>query len=243
MRGAYALRTKIELVLPGLQATAHRLFRSPHLVALYPEYLCALHAIIRSTVPLMELALERSLRLADDDPVARGVATYLRRHIREEQGHDEWVREDLAAIGFDPDEPLRRLPSPAVATLVGAQYYWIKHYHPACLLGHIAVVEGYPPPRQLSDDLAARTGYPRAGFRTLERHAVLDTRHRDELMETLDGLPLSPDLHKALGVSALHTVDGATQVIEEVLASESLPAPLASPTRQTQEVHHGATKS
>lgn len=241
IRGANSVRTKIELVLPGLQATARQLWQSPHLVALYPEYLCSLHAIIRSTVPLMELALERSLQLADHDPVAGGVATYLRRHILEEQGHDEWVREDLAAIGVDPDEPLRRLPSPTVANLVGAQYYWIKHYHPACLLGHIAAVEGYPPPRRFSDDLASRTGYPLTGFRTLERHAALDTRHRDELMETLDGLPLSPDLHKALGVSALHTVDGVTRVIEEVLASRPLPAPLSSPTRQAQEAHHGAT--
>ncbi|MET9622712.1 iron-containing redox enzyme family protein [Streptomyces sp. NPDC006464] len=180
----------------------------------------------------MELALERSLHLADHDPVARGVAAYLRRHIREEQGHDEWVREDLAALGADPDEPLRRLPSPAIANLVGAQYYWIRHYHPVCLLGHIAAVEGYPPPRGFSRKLVDRTGHPPAAFRTLERHAVLDTRHRDELMKTLDGLPLSPAMHAALGLSALHTVDGVTRVIEEVLASKPMPVRLSSPTRQ-----------
>ncbi|MGW7131323.1 iron-containing redox enzyme family protein [Streptomyces bobili] len=179
----------------------------------------------------MEHALHRSLQLAAGDPVARGVAVYLKKHIREEQGHDEWVREDLAAIGFDPDEPLRRLPSPAVAALVGAQYYWVSHYHPVCLLGHIAVLEGYPPARGLSTHLAKRTGYPSAGFRTLERHAALDVHHRNELMQTLDGLPISPQLQAALGVSAMHTVRDGTRVIEEVLATQNSPALMSSPHR------------
>ncbi|MFJ9445787.1 iron-containing redox enzyme family protein [Kitasatospora sp. NPDC101235] len=172
----------------------------------------------------MQHALRAASQLSDGDPVARGVAEYLERHIREEQGHDEWVREDLAAIGFDPDEPLRRLPSDTVATLVGAQYYWVSHYHPVCLLGHIAVLEGYPPPRGLAAYLSERTGYPLSGFRTLERHSALDVRHRDELMKTLDDLPITSRLHAALGLSALHTVKSGIHVIEEVLAATGRPA-------------------
>lgn len=221
---ASLLRAKISLALPALHSAAQQLWRSPVLAQVYPEYLCMLHSTIRATVPLMELALHQARDLANHDPAARGVAAYLEKHIREEQGHDEWVREDLAAIGQDPDEPLRRLPSPAVANLVGAQYYWIRHYHPLCLLGHIAVLEGHPPPRGFAATLAARTGYPQAGFRTLERHAALDVRHRDELMETLDDLPILPALHTALGLSALHTIRSATQAIEETLASPRLSA-------------------
>ena len=41
-------------------------------------------------------------------------------------------------------EPLRQIPSSQVATLVGAQYYWLRHYHPISLLGHMMVMEGCP---------------------------------------------------------------------------------------------------
>jgi hypothetical protein len=179
-----------------------------------------LHGAVRATVPLMELSLERCQTLADIDPVARSMVPYLRKHMREERGHDEWLREDLAAIGHDPAKALRNPPTPAVANLVGSQYYWINHYHPVCLLGHILVLEGYPPSRELVGILMERTGYPRSGFRTLERHAILDVRHRDELMHTLDGLTLSLELQSALGVSALHTVGSAAIAIEEVLAPD-----------------------
>lgn len=219
------LRAKIELLMPNLYTLSGRLWNSPDLRELYPRYLCALHTAIRATVPLMELALERSRLLAATDPVAAGTADYLTRHIREERGHDEWLRQDLAAIGSDPDEPLRGMPGTAVANLVGAQYYWIRHHHPVCLLGHIAVLEGYPPSPDLGRVLAERTGFPADGFRTLHRHAALDVRHRDELMRTIDRLPLTAEHRSALGVSALHTLRATAELFEDILA----PVPASQP--------------
>jgi len=211
------LVSKIQLLMPRINALAGQVWESPDVAELYPRYLCLLHGAIRATVPLMEMALERSRALAATDPVAEGVAAYLAKHIREEQGHDEWVRQDLAAIGRDPDEPLRTMPGPSVANLVGAQYYWIRHHHPVCLLGHIAVLEGYPPPPAFAAVLRERTGYPWEGFRTLHRHAVLDVRHRDELRHALDDLPLAAEHHAALGVSALHTTHATAALFETLL--------------------------
>jgi hypothetical protein len=227
------LRAKIELVLPAFHGVARRLWTSPDLTERYPAYLRLMHTIIRSTVPLMEVALEHARRLDPaKDAVARGVVAYLSKHINEERGHDEWLRQDLAAIGHDPDEPLRMMPSPSVAALVGSQYYWIRHYHPVCLLGHIAVLEGYPPDPRLADVIAERTGYPPAGMRTLIRHAALDRRHRDELMAAIDALPLQANHVSAMGVSAMHTVQGAATIFEELMAPRSgrldsaVPAPV-----------------
>jgi len=220
------LRAKIELALPAFHAVTRRLWSSDGLRERYAEYLCTMHAIIRATVPIMETALARAEARAATDPVARGVADYLRRHVREEAGHDEWVRQDLAAIGADPDEPLRRLPTPAVAALVGSQYYWVNHYHPVCLLGHIGVLEGYPPDPALADLIVDRTGFPPEGVRTLRRHAALDQRHRDELMAAIDGLPLQARHAAAMGVSALHSVRSLIPIFEELL--ERVPAPLAA---------------
>ena len=233
------LRVKIDLLIPRFWTLTARLWQSANVAELYPRYLCVLHGAIRATVPLMDLALERAEALADTDPVAAGLARYLVRHRREEMGHDIWVREDLAAIGQDPDELLSAMPGPAVANLVGAQYYWIRHHHPIALLGHIAVLEGYPPSPELAGVLQARTGYPAEGFRTLRRHTVLDVRHRDELMQTVDALPLRPEHHTAIGVSALHTLQGAMDLFEVLLASEPAPAPVvpaADPVRAAQTV-------
>jgi hypothetical protein len=215
------LRGKIDLLLPSIFAVAQRLWSSPALTDLYPRYLCMLHGAVRAIMPLMELALGRCQTLSDTDPVARSMVTYLHKHMREERGHDEWLCEDLAAIGHGPDKALRALPGPAVVNLVESQYYWINHYHPVCLLSHILVLEGYPPSHELVGVLIERAGYPRSGFRTLERHAVLDVRHRDVLMRTLDELPLSLELQSALDVSALHTVGSTSIAIEEVLASDT----------------------
>lgn len=213
------LRAKIGMALPIFHAPTRRLWSSPDLASYYPEYLVLMHTMIRATVPLMEVAVEQAHRLADHDPVAAGVETYLTRHIREEAGHDEWLRQDLDAIGHDPDQPLSVLPRPSTAALVGSQYYWVRHYHPVCLLGHIAVLEGYPPDPRLADLIMERTGYPRTGLRTLIRHAALDRRHRDELMETIDGLPLTAEHDAAMGVSALHTVRGMAEVFDDLLAA------------------------
>ena len=52
---------------------------------------------------------------------------------------------------------LTRPPSPTVAAAVGAQYYWILHYHPVALLGYVATLEGTLPTVELLDDLVDRT--------------------------------------------------------------------------------------
>jgi hypothetical protein len=79
-------------------------------------------------------------------------------------------------------------------------------------------MEGYPPPAELVELLIERTEYPREAFRTFAEHGELDPGHRDHLDRTLDALPLSEDHEVAIGVSALATLDGATLVLEELLA-------------------------
>ena len=51
-----------------------------------------------------------------------------------------------------------RPPSPTVAALVGAQYYWIEHVHPVGLLGYVLLLEGWPPTPETVEELRRRTG-------------------------------------------------------------------------------------
>jgi len=220
------LRAKLDLAFPALVASAERIWSSPFVRELYPVWLSTMHGIVRTPVPLMEAALERARALAPEDEVAAGLVPYLAHHAPEEAGHDRWLLEDLEALGGDPLEPLRRIPSARVATFVGAQYYWLRHHHPVSLLGHMAVIEGYPPQIGFAERLRELTGYPREAFRAIRRHERLDIRHRAELYEAIDGLPLQPEHETLLGVSALHTVSAAIEVFEEIHAAVIAPSPL-----------------
>ncbi len=222
VRPSENLRLKIGLVLPELQAAGEALDTHPRLAELYPEYLFTLHCMIRATVPVMQTALNRARALAPADPVAAGVAAYLADHVEEERNHDDELLEDLEVLGVPRADVLRRPPSAAVASLVGAQYYWIHHYHPVALLGHIAVMEGYPPSNERVERLISKTGFPRAAFRSLFTHADLDVGHRDEMDAVLDRLPLSPEQWTAVGVSALHTVHQAACALREIVEWDAL---------------------
>lgn len=210
------LRLKIELVLPELATVGKAIFYHPKVKALYPDYLYCLHTMIRATIPLMETALART-RVMVADLLASKLGLYFEHHIPEEMHHDEWLLDDLEGLGFDRNEILRRPPSPTVARMVGAQYYWIHHYHPVLLLGYIMVMEGYPATVQQLDARFEPLGFPREAFRTLYKHAEFDHDHRDELHDLLDELPLSPELTGLLGANAIHTVRLASIALREIV--------------------------
>ena len=207
-----ALRIKLDLLTPALSSAASALWlpEGAELRRRYVAYLYEMHALIRASVPLMERAAGRCAQLAPRDPVAGPLARYLALHIEEERGHDAWLLNDIAAAGGDPSYAAARLPSPIVADLAGAQYYWIEHRHPVALLGYMRALEGNAPAPWLASRLAARTGLPDAAFRTVRDHAELDCGHLTDLDATIDGLPLAQEHTTLLAVSALRT---AYQVI------------------------------
>jgi Iron-containing redox enzyme len=217
------LRAKLELALPMLVAASRQFLDHPRITELYPAYLRTSHWIIRASVPLMETALERAQAMAAEDPAAAGLAEYLDHHVDEELGHDEWLLEDLEALGEARADVLAEPPSAAVASLVGAPYYWILHYHPVAVLGYIALLEGYPPTIAEVDLLMKRTGYGRDAFRTLIRHAELDPLHRDDLDQAIDRLPLAPEHTAVMGACGLHTVEAFTRVLGELVEGADEP--------------------
>ena len=80
-------------------------------------------------------------------------------HIPEEVGHDLWVLEDLKTLRADLG-PLHSASSASVASLVGAQYDWLRHLHPLTLLGYIAVIEGEPVDIALVQNVGQQHGLP-----------------------------------------------------------------------------------
>lgn len=225
MTAAALVRTSLLLTVPAVQAAARDLWSAPGLRERYAAYLGTMHHLIRASVPLMRTALDRSARLPAGDTCGPKLAAYLERHIVEEEGHDDWLLEDLAVMGAHKrDAVLRHAPAAAVAALAGAQYYWIHHYHPACLLGYIAVLEGCPPDADVVAGLPARTGWPAAAFRTLAEHAALDPGHSAELDELIEGLPLDAPLAAAVARSAAFTADRAAALLRGLVDHRNAPA-------------------
>lgn len=203
--------------MPALRAASRRFLEHPDPGAAYREYLVTAHAVVRASVPLMETALARAGSLASDDPGSGRLASYLAEHIVEETDHDEWILQDLDVLGVDRGSVLARPPSPAVAALVGAQYYWIQHFHPAALLGYMAVLEGSPPSPAVVEQLIERTGFDRRAFRALREHSVVDERHGDEVFALVDAIAPTPPLSTVLGLSGLHTVGAMAAVMDEIV--------------------------
>jgi hypothetical protein len=213
------LRLKIELTAPLLDASTARFWEHARLPALFPLFLQTLYGSARATSPLMQTACE-ALRRREGDPLAAPLQAYFGRHLVEEAAHDEWLLDDLASIGIPRERVLAPAPQ-AIARLVGAQYYWIAHAHPVCLLGFFAVLEGFPPTDEHLDDVQRRTGLPATAFRMLRHHASEDPAHADEVFRMVDELPLEPWQRDLVSTSALATVSALHDVFEWLLEQES----------------------
>ena len=171
---------RLALLRPAAHEVTEKFSDHPDVCDLYPALLRMLHGVVRASVPLLELAAGRCDALAEDDNRMGELATYLRAHAEEERDHDVWLLEDYPALGLDPLDVLEAPPSPTVAAMVGAAYYWVLNLHPATLLGYLMVMEGAPPSYDLIDLLERRTCLDPSAFRTLRHHAEADPHHGDE---------------------------------------------------------------
>lgn len=213
------LSAKLDLVHDAFSAYARKLWSGPDARDVYPVYLRVMHAVVRSAVPLMEAALAELRARNEPTPLTAELVAYYAHHMKEEAGHDGWLLQDLAATGHNPAEARDQIPPRAVAAMVGAQYYWIRHFHPVALLGHIAAIEAYHPPSGFALRLAEVTHYPKAAFRSISRHEVLDIHHRRDLFDLIDRLPLEPHHEKIMTVSGLHTIETGMDVLDFIHAT------------------------
>jgi pyrroloquinoline quinone (PQQ) biosynthesis protein C len=213
----------MRLAEPRVSTPARAFWTHPDLGRMLPDFLFTVYCVCRSTVPLLRTAAECARARSKKDRVSALLAHYYARHAKEELHHDEWMLEDMLAYSMNRAEILARLPSPATASLIGAQYYWMFHAHPVALLGYLAVLEGYPPSAEQLREVQAKHHFPPETFRTLLEHADLDSHHRDDLNEQLDQLPLSEELSSFITLSAFHTMDAIGQALEEILDSHMRP--------------------
>lgn len=208
------LRTILSLTRGPLTERVRAVWYHPQLGKLYPEFLFAMLGVMRASVPVMRRAADRSCEL-EGDPIREELREYYLEHAAEEQGHDEWLLEDLASLGIGRDRALRRLPYPSIAALVGTQYYWIEHVHPAAFMGYLAVLE-QPAEAAFLHEVHHRTGIPLASMSCHLKHAELDPGHVAEFDVFLDKLPLTQEQEELITVSAIATISHLEKVFADI---------------------------
>ncbi|MFT5758403.1 MAG: hypothetical protein ACI9LM_003144 [Alteromonadaceae bacterium] len=188
-------------------------------LAVHPE-VCIEHIwinqmVARATVPLMQEVVKVAKGMPDD-PISAPLIKYMTRHIAEETDHDQWYANDLALLGIPNEQMYARIPPPNVAALVGSQYYWLQHYHPVAFMGYLACLEVYHPTVEYVEGLIKKSGLPAEGFSTIMEHAIIDAHHSQDIIDTLNALPLTEEQYKMVEMSAFQTFRYVALVMEDV---------------------------
>lgn len=154
-------------------------------------------------------------RLADGH---KQVRYFLYEHMQEESGHEEWVRNDLQAIGVEPAATEAHEPSSYTRALVGYNYWAADRRHPCSVLGMlytlevIASVYGGPFASAIKESLLLEG---ERGVSFINSHATMDAQHMADLRKILNTLQDEP-AREAVVESALLNFHHFTRIIESV---------------------------
>ncbi len=119
----------------------------------------------------------------------RQVRYFLYEHMHEESGHENWVMNDLEAVGVAPDETRVYRPSVHVLALTGYNHWSADRRHPCSVLGMmyalevIASVYGGTFSSAIRDSLLLEGDQ---GVSFISSHATMDTEHMIELRQVLN---------------------------------------------------------
>ncbi len=149
----------------------------------YLDFLGQAYHHVKHTVPLLALAAARC------GPQDRHYQSALLHYIDEERGHDEWILEDIDALGGQSHVTRQQSAHFPCRVMVGHAYYVIEHVSPYGLLGTVHVLEG------MSVALAGKAAValrgrlqagPNAGFKYLTTHGDLDVSHTEFFKTLID---------------------------------------------------------
>ena len=204
---------------PAVQATSERIWRTPHVRELYPVYLTTMHGVVRSAVPLIEAAIDalpelRARRRARRAPDRRTSSTTRPKRPATTSGCSRTSRRSAATRRGARRGAVRRTSrrSSARSTTGSATSHPGLAARPHGGDGGLLADGRVRRPPAGADRLPAPTA-----FRAVRRHERLDVKHKRELYETIDALPLTAEHERLMGLSGLHTMQAAVDVFAQVL--------------------------
>lgn len=120
---------------------------------------------------------------------------FLYEHMKDEQGHEEWVLNDLNVVGVTPETARTYVPTFVMMGLNGYNYWSADRRHPCSVLGMVyslevvASVYGGQMTSAITDSLLLQDG---RGISFISSHASLDAEHMAELRIILNGIVDEP---------------------------------------------------
>lgn len=151
----------------------------------YIAFLTQAYHHVKHTVPLL---MACGARLPERlEWLRSAIAEY----IEEELGHQEWILNDLAACGADPEAVRHGQPALATELMVSYVYDRIARHNPVSFFGMVNVLEGtsIALATRAASAIRGSLGLPPAAFSYLNSHGSLDLEHIrffEDLMNRLD---------------------------------------------------------
>lgn len=150
-----------------------------------PSYLAFLHEAyhhVRHTVPLL-LACRAALPARNQwlrEPLAE--------YVVEEEGHDEWILNDIRACGGDAEAVRQGAPGHATEVMVAYAYDTIARRNPLGFLGMVHVLEGTSVSLALlaAEQIQKPLALPDTAFSYLRSHGLLDREHTAHFQALMD---------------------------------------------------------
>jgi pyrroloquinoline quinone (PQQ) biosynthesis protein C len=119
----------------------------------------------------------------------RQVRYFLYEHMHEESGHEEWVMNDLEAVGVSHAATRNQEPSVHTLTLNGFNYWSADRRHPCSVLGMMYALEVIASVYGGTFSAAIRESLLLEGDRGvsfISSHATMDAEHMIELRKVLN---------------------------------------------------------
>jgi len=157
----------------------------------YASFLVQTYHYVVHTRPLLHRTSERLARQGKT-----AIAQLFLHKADEENGHEQWILDDLREIGENPDVILREKPVPAVLAFVAWNSFTVEHGSPVALLGAAYVLESVSATNAgiVAKNLiekSAIAGIERA-VRFLVGHADADVDHIVSLGQAIEAIASSP---------------------------------------------------
>lgn len=170
----------------------------------YAAFLEQTYLYVRQTRPLLRRAGERLHVLRRAPTLAR---LFLQK-ADEEQGHELWVLEDLAAIGYPLDERHCPKPSTPIAAYLAWNHFQVEADWPLGFIGTAYLLEALSSASagKTAANLVKKNHIPgiQNGVRFLRGHADADDHHLDMLRRLLTVVSQPADV-EAIALSAAVT--------------------------------------
>ena len=191
----------------------------------YEAFLTEAYHHVKHTVPLL---MACGSRLPERLEWMREAMVH---YIVEEVGHQEWILNDLAALGVDRESVRHGSPSPATELMVSYAYDGIARGNPVSLLGMVYTLEKTSSTiatlaaRQIQHSLSL----PAAAMTYMVSHGSLDVEHMKHFADLVNRLDDEDDRQVVL-----HSVEIFYQLYTDIF--RALPAP----TVDLEETSHAA---